>query len=163
MALIWGGAGALLGFFMEAFVDPHGRIVDIWPAMLGFPGFFGGLIFSVVLAIAERRRRFDELSVARVGAWGAVAGVLLGMLPFVVGDTSGDVSPLQLGAVLVSSMAILISGLAAGSMALAQRADDRELLDASADVSKVGLTEREGQELLGDRSRPRDVDRVHSR
>src|SRR5919108_6241887 len=76
-ALVWGIGG---GGFMEAIVDPHGRIADIWPAVLGIPGFFGGIIFSVALSIAERRRRFDELSLPRFGALGAVTGALLGVL-----------------------------------------------------------------------------------
>ncbi len=161
MALIWGGAGAFLGFLMEAFVDPHGRIADIWPAVLGFPGFFGGLFFSAVLSFTERHRRFDELSVARVGAWGALAGLLLGLFPFLIGDASGE-SPWLTFFVIVSSMTVLVSGLAAGSMALARRASDRELLDAATDVGKVGLTEGEAQELLGPGSRTRQTNPVRN-
>ena len=41
------------------------------------------------------------------------------------------------------------AGCAAGSLALARMAEDRELLDASADVDEAGLTEDEAQELLG--------------
>jgi hypothetical protein len=40
---------------------------------------------------------------------------------------------------------------AAGSLALARRAEKRELLDAGADVPEVGRTEGEAQELLGGR------------
>ena len=40
------------------------------------------------------------------------------------------------------------SGSAAGSPALARRADDRELLDAGADIADIGLTEEEKRELL---------------
>jgi len=40
------------------------------------------------------------------------------------------------------------AGSAAGSLALARRADDRELLDAGADVADIGLTEEEKRELL---------------
>ena len=38
----------------------------------------------------------------------------------------------------------------AGSLALARSAEDRELLQASAEVAEVGLSEREGVELLED-------------
>lgn len=41
------------------------------------------------------------------------------------------------------------AGSAAGSLALARMADDRELLDAGADVGEAGLTEDEARELLG--------------
>ena len=48
-----------------------------------------------------------------------------------------------------SVLTLLGAGSAAGSLALARRADDRELLDASADVAEIGLTEKETHELLG--------------
>jgi hypothetical protein len=38
-----------------------------------------------------------------------------------------------------------------GSLALARMTEDRELFEASEDVAEVGLTEGEGQELLGGR------------
>lgn len=38
---------------------------------------------------------------------------------------------------------------ASGSLVLARMAEDRKLLDASADVVDVGLTEEEARELLG--------------
>ncbi len=41
------------------------------------------------------------------------------------------------------------AGSAAGSLALARRAGDRELLEASEDVAEVGLSEGEARELLG--------------
>jgi hypothetical protein len=56
---------------MEAFVDPHGAILDMWPQTLAIVGFVGGVVFSAVLGIAERRRRFGELSIPRFSAWGA--------------------------------------------------------------------------------------------
>ena len=41
------------------------------------------------------------------------------------------------------------AGSAAGSLALARRAEDRALLEASGDVAEVGLSEVEARELLG--------------
>ena len=49
------------------------------------------------------------------------------------------------GAVVV----LLAAGSAAGSLALARRADDQELLEAGQRVAGVGLSEREVGELLG--------------
>jgi hypothetical protein len=45
---------------------------------------------------------------------------------------------------------------AAGSLALARMAEDRELLAAGADVGEAGLTEGEARELLGRRLGRRD-------
>ena len=64
------------------------------------------------------------LLIADGAAGGATAGIFYGVLP------------------------LLAAGSAAGSLALARRADDRELLDAGADVADIGLTEEEKRELL---------------
>ena len=47
-----------------------------------------------------------------------------------------------------ASCGTAIAGSASGSLALARRADDRELLEAGADVADIGLTEEEKRELL---------------
>jgi hypothetical protein len=48
---------------------------------LAVPGFVGGACFSVVLGIAGRRRRFEDLSLSRFAAWGALGGLLLSLVP----------------------------------------------------------------------------------
>lgn len=50
--------------------------------------------------------------------------------------------------VLGPIFAVAGAGSAAGSLALARRAEDRELLDTSRDVADVGLTKKEAGELL---------------
>jgi hypothetical protein len=63
LGLTWGVAGFLVGMVIEVihniWPNPLGSAVDIWPAALAYPGLLGGLAFSVVLGIAEGRRRFD--------------------------------------------------------------------------------------------------------
>ena len=50
---------------------------------------------------------------------------------------------------VVAGVATLLgAGSAAGSLALARRADDRELLEHGADITDIGLTEAEKRELL---------------
>ena len=51
--------------------------------------------------------------------------------------------------VLGPVFAVAGAGSAAGSLALARRAEDRELLEASENVGEVGLSEGEARELLG--------------
>jgi len=121
-AIAWGVGG---GAVMEI-IDPHGRIADIWPMVLGIPGFFGGVLFAGVLAATERHRRFEELSLPRFGAWGAVAGAVLGGL---------GVALFGLGIQIVVPIALLGALSASGSLALARRGagDDRELIGAGKD------------------------------
>jgi hypothetical protein len=70
MGLTWAAGWALVGVLIELFIDPMGSLVDVWPTALAIPGFLGGAVFSAVLQVAEGRRRFDELSLPRFGAWG---------------------------------------------------------------------------------------------
>lgn len=130
MGLTWAVGWAVVGGgVMEGIVDPHGKILDMWPQTLAIPGFFGGVAFSLVLSISEGRRRFDELSLLRFGVLGAVAGLLLGVLAVTAGTARG-VFPLWLGAAVIIPPVTLLSALSAsGSLALARKAKDREVLD----------------------------------
>jgi len=138
MGLIWAIGWAVVGGgVMEGIVDPDGKILDMWPQTLAIPGFLGGVVFSIVLGIAAGRRRFDELSLPRFGAWGALAGLLLGVFAVGPGLASG-VLPLWLRvAVIIGPLTLLSAASASGSLALArrgERGERRELLDASSDV-----------------------------
>jgi hypothetical protein len=139
MGLVWAAGWAVVGGgIMEAFVDPHGAILDMWPQTLAIVGFVGGVVFSTLLGIAERRRRFGELSIPRFTAWGAVAGLLLGIL---VGTPKAELPQWLLRIVIIGPTTLLSAASAAASLALARRAEKRDLLDAGADVAEVGRTE----------------------
>ncbi len=114
-----------------------------FPLFFGLLGFLAGVTFSGVLGIVEGRRRFDQMSLPRFAVWGGVGGLLLSGIFVLAAALGGD-------AFLVLSPVFALSGAgsAAGSLALARMAEDRELLDASADVGQAGLTEDEARELL---------------
>ena len=137
-AVVWMPVGLLIGMIM----DPDGAMDEPWIAVGTFPGFLAGVMFSVVLGIAAKRRRLDELSVKKVGGWGAVAGVLIGSVPFVLGDQDGRTGNLWLlPVVVISSITVLSAVSAAGSFALARRADRRELIDDRAPAVLGGSDE----------------------
>ncbi len=134
-AAAWSGVGvmfALLGFLGS--LDP---ILDYVVVAFFFAiwGFVGGALSSVVLGITERRSTFDEMSLPRFAAWGAVGGLLLATLWLTL---TGGVPPLReiLGTGLL--MTLMGAGSAGGSLALARRADP--LLESGEDV---GLLEGE--------------------
>lgn len=153
-AVGWAPVGLLIGLVLGGNRrTPDGFPLDDWVVPLAALGFVGGAIFSGVLRIAAGRRRFDELSLPRFGAWGAVGGLVLGILA-VVGWRldAGFGSVLWLPAAAMIGSATLLSAVSAsGSLALARRAAERELLDVGSDVAEVELTGGEPQELLGDR------------
>lgn len=143
MGLIWALAWAPVGLLTGMIVDPDGAMDEPWILVGTLPGFIGGVIFSVVLGIAARSRRFDQLSLARFGAWGAVAGLLVGTLPFLLGSAKPGL-PTWLPFVVVGSITGMSAVSAAGSLALARMAEKRAL-PAVEDLAEVGSAESEAQ------------------
>ena len=135
-ALLWAPVGVLVGMI----VDPDGSMDEMWVAIGAYPGFLGGVIFSVVLGIVASRRRFEELSIARFAAWGAVAGLVVGTLPFVLSEPAAGQPRTLLAAAVIGSITALSTVSAAGSLLLARRAERRHLADGRVDVPRVGPT-----------------------
>ena len=145
MGLIWAVAWFGFGPILLAGTSLADLLFE--SAVLGAYGFVGGIVFSGVLGLVERRRRFDEMSLPRFAAWGALGGLsvqIVMWLTFPWAATLGDFLSFSI------PLALLGAGSSAGSLALARRADDKELLEAGADVADAGLTEEETRELLGE-------------
>jgi hypothetical protein len=146
-AAVWGPAGVLIGMV----VDPDGSMDEMWVAIGAYPGFLGGVVFATVLGIAARHRRFHELSLPRFAAWGAGAGLLVGALPFAMGESTTELPLSVLGGVVMGTVTLLSAVSAAGSLALARMAERRELLGAGADVPEVRRAGGEPQKQLARR------------
>ena len=111
-------------------------------------GFFNGGVFSVLLAVAGRRRRFDEMSIPRFAVLGALVPLLmLVTIAVLLGGIEYLYTPAALGTATV--LALTGASFAAATLALARRAEDRELLDTGAEVADIRLTKEEKRELLG--------------
>ncbi len=109
MILTWTvGWGLGFGGLMELY-DPHGQIGDVWPTALALPGFVCGIVFSALLRIAEGRRTFDEVSLARFVTWGVVTGLVLGLLT--IPAKVGDVSPGALGMIGIATVLSVVAAL----------------------------------------------------
>jgi hypothetical protein len=122
-AVIWAPFGPLLGLI----VDPNDTMDEPWIAVGALPGFFCGLIFSVVLGIAGRRRSIHELSPARVAAWGAAAGFLLMVLnTTALGTPNTEHLFWRARWVITAGVTLLSAASAAGSLLLARMATKRE-------------------------------------
>ena len=156
-ALGWALAGVLIGVSSVLLPglpwDAFFRVFDAPLPALAVPGFIGGVIFSTVLGIAGRGRRFRELSLSRFTAWGAVAGALLSLVPAAaVGAGLATYNgPDAMGlwittAAFASPLTLLSAASAAGTLVLARMAEDRGLVDDGADEA---LAEGEAQKLLG--------------
>ncbi|HYR12251.1 MAG TPA: hypothetical protein VEQ60_30975, partial [Longimicrobium sp.] len=92
-------------------------------------------------------RRLDELSVSRVAAWGAAAGLLVGAIPFVLGDPNTEMPVWLLALVVIGSITLLSAASAAGSLALARTGERRALLRAGADPHRT-LMDAQGRDRV---------------
>jgi hypothetical protein len=104
--------GTIIGIADPAAIDPG---EEPWRlgAVVGFVGFLSGAAFAAIFASAERRRKIQELSVARAALWGALGGAVLPLL-----TSMND-------AILVNTMP-LGAIFAASTVAIARRAALRE-------------------------------------
>jgi hypothetical protein len=142
-AAAWGGAGTIvtLGFLLRTGSRPDAP----FPLMFAAAGLVAGLLFSGVLRLVEGRRPFDQMSLRRFAAWGAVGGFLLAAAFVLTVSLSGSPGFLWNLVVVGPVFAAAAAGSAAGSLALARRAQRRELLDTTEDVTAVGLSEGESR------------------
>ncbi|HZO18427.1 MAG TPA: hypothetical protein VFB46_05530 [Gemmatimonadaceae bacterium] len=143
MGLIWAVPWAIVAVLIGLVIDPDGSMDEMWPAIGAYPGFLGGVLFSIVLSIAERHRPLSELSVRRFAAWGAAAGLAIGVLPFLLGTPAAELNVARLATLVIGSFTVMSAGSAAASLALARRAEARQRLDAGADISHARLGEGE--------------------
>ena len=128
-AVVWAPVAVVIGTMI---VDPDNSMDEMWVAIGAYPGFLCALIFSGVLAIAERGRRLDEVSLSRAGIWGALAGVVVGVFPFTVGTSTSALPFWQLALAVIGSITLMsaVSGIA--SALLARSGRKRVLRDARA-------------------------------
>ena len=147
MGLVWALVWAPVAVVIGLIVDPDGSMDEMWPAIGAYPGFLGGVLFSVVLAIAARRRGLHDLSLGRVAAWGAGAGLLVGTFPFVAGNPSSERPLWLLALVVIGSITLLSAASAAASFAIARRAARREL--RAPGLPGIAGNERDALDTIG--------------
>lgn len=132
MGLSWAVAWFAAGMVLLLIVGPDAADVP-FPLGFGMFGFLAGVAFSGVLRLIEGRRRFDQMSLRRFAGWGAVGGGLLSVLFVSAVAVAEGPAFLSNLVVLVPVFAVAGAGTAAGSLALARMADDRDTLDAGAE------------------------------
>jgi len=114
------------------------------PLIFGVLGFIAGITFAALLALAEGRRRFDQMSLSRFAGWGALGGIVLSALFARTASLSpGDVL------VIAPTFALASAACACGSLALARRATRPALPGDQENTSATLLTDDEQQLLRG--------------
>jgi hypothetical protein len=147
-AAAWGLGGVLiaLGSRFLPGGPPH---FDAPPPAMAYPGFVGGVLFSVILGIAARRRRFSELSVRQFAAWGAASGLAVSLVPaalVALGLADTHVNVWLITGALAVPLSALCAASAAGSLLLARKTE--RIRPAIADVTSTRQAAiREANEL----------------
>ena len=125
-AFAWSAAGAVprwvFGFNPDA----------PFPIIFGVLGLIAGVTFSVLLVLTERRRTLAQMSLPRFAGWGALGGFIL---------SAGFARAASLSAadvfVIAPTFALACAACASGSLALARRADRRELPNGQTDMAEL--------------------------
>jgi hypothetical protein len=95
-----------------------------------------GALFSIVLGIVGRSRRFDELSLPRFAALGALGGLLVSLIPAAMVGVGlsqigrEDAGLWTLTAVIIGPFTILSALSAAGSLMLARFTVSQQAVDS---------------------------------
>lgn len=135
-ALAWGGAGIVMAVVT-------GFTADVpFPLFFALLGFIAGVIFSAVLALTSGKRRFDQMSLPRFAAWGAVGGILMSVFFTRAASLEGADVPM-----VASIFALASAACASGSLALARRATRGELPAIRHDSAELELGDHETRQL----------------
>lgn len=147
-ALGWAVAGVLIGASSNLLPglpwDSFFEVFDAPLPALAIPGFVAGGLFSIVLSVAARRRKFDELSLPKFALWGALGGLLLSLVPAAleaIGLLSSEGSKhtmLQVTAVIAIPFVTLSAISATVSLLLARRAQKKGAVAAGEPGSLLG-------------------------
>jgi len=141
MGITWAAAWFAAGFVPRWVFGINSDLP--FPLLFAGLGFIAGATFSGLLVLTEGRRRFDQMSLPRFAAWGALGGLLLSAL-FIRGASLGWGEVLAIS----TTFAVACAACASGSLALARRAVRRELPDIRGDPAAAELIDREQQKLL---------------
>lgn len=113
-----------------------------FPLVFGVLGFVAGVLFSVLLMLTEGRRGFDQMTLPRFAAWGALGGFLLSAI-FTRAASLGFGDALA----IAPTFAVACAACASGSLALARRAGMRELPDMGSDTTDAELADYQKRKL----------------
>jgi len=152
MGLTWGAAwfGAGMTLLLGSLLLTGSTGADVpYPIGFGVFGFIAGVAFSGVLGLIEGNRRFDQMSLPRFAGWGAAGGLALATLFVTAVALFEDPAFFRNLAVLGPVFAMAGAVTASGSLLIARRAEDQELLEAGEDIAEVGLSEEDTSRVLG--------------
>jgi hypothetical protein len=160
-AIGWAVAGVMIGVASMLFPGlPWNTFFKFFDAplpALAVPGFFAGALFSIVLGVVGRRRRFDELSLPKFTAWGAAGGALLSLVPATMvglglATLRADLNIWAVTVVIAPPLTALSAVSAAVSLMIARRAERRQTRHYDDEGTTAAMPDGRTPELLDGRA-----------
>ncbi len=125
-AAAWSVGGTVIQWGLSLFGLMRTPDLMVAPLMWGLMGLYGGALFGGLLSLTEGKRTLEKLSVGRVAAWGAIAGIAA---PVVYNLMRGDPGSISMMSLMTSALVLapLSAGSAAAMTALAKGEGKAEL------------------------------------
>ena len=171
----WAAFGILIGISSRLFpnIVPWDAFFNVFDAplpALGVPGFVGGALFSIVLGIEARGRKFSDLSVPAFAAWGAFGGLMLSLLPALLvalglasRGEDGTLGTWQLTAIIAVPLVLLSAISAVVSLIVARLGENQSSPESDDDEFGDNARSLPGQTAFTmdsrSRSHPEEVSR----
>ncbi|MHB1170521.1 MAG: hypothetical protein ACYC28_14685 [Longimicrobiales bacterium] len=115
-AIVWAPVAVLIGLTI---IDPDNSMDEMWVVVGAYPGFLAGVLFRIALLTAGDER-LDGASLVRAGTLGAVSGLLVGTVPFLIGESSTGMPEWMLASIVIGSFTVAGALSAVGSVLIAR-------------------------------------------
>lgn len=115
-AIVWAPVAVLIGLTI---IDPDNSMDEMWAVVGAYPGFLAGVLFRIALLTAGDER-LDGASLVRAGTLGAVSGLLVGTVPFLIGESSTGMPEWMLASIVIGSFTVASALSAVGSVLIAR-------------------------------------------
>src|SRR3954462_15741383 len=135
VGLTWGVAWFGAGMILLLIVGLHAADVP-FPLFFGLLGFLAGATFSGILGLLARGRTFDQMSLPRFALGGALGGLILSRIVNWAAGPGPDL--MVIGPVFALAGAVS----ATGTLAIARRAEKRELIEGDGPEANRSLSEQ---------------------
>src|SRR5690349_17234217 len=129
VGLTWAAAWFGVGMILLLIVGIGAADVP-FPLFFGLLGFLAGATFSGILALLAGRRTFDQMSLTRFALGGALGGLILAGVVNVAAGPGPEL--MVVGPVFALAGAIS----AAGTLAIARRAEKQAAIERSSDTRR---------------------------
>lgn len=154
-AALWSVIGAVVAVLPGTMIAPYPIPLEWFVGLaaqsavqFAAMGFVGGATFALILGATEGRRRFNQMTLPRFAIWGTFGGLMIWAMRGTVGESVmsllgsvGMPGPNSVYGISGGLIVLVGAGSAVGTLVLARRVDDQELLEAGEGMAEVGLIE----------------------